>query len=103
MKKTDRTLEEIREILKKHKEEVSWKYRVSEIGIFGSFVRGEQKKRSDIDILVEFDQRNIPGLLKFIEMERYLEKILRKKVDLVRKGGIRPELRKIILKEVIYI
>ena len=103
MKKTDRTLEEIRGILKEHKEEVSWKYRVSEIGIFGSFVRGEQKKRSDIDILVEFDQRNIPGLLKFIEMERYLEKILRKKVDLVRKGGIRPELRKIILKEVIYI
>jgi len=103
MKKTDRTLEEIREILKEHKEEVSWKYRVSEIGILGSFVRGEQKKRSDIDILVEFDQRNIPGLLKFIEMERYLEKILRKKVDLMRKGGIRPELRKIILKEVIYI
>jgi hypothetical protein len=51
---------------------------VSEIGIFRSFVRGEQKKRSDIDILVEFDQRNIPGLLKFIEVERYLEKILRK-------------------------
>jgi predicted nucleotidyltransferase len=36
-------------------------------------------------------------------MERYLEKLLRKKVDLVRKGGIRPELRKIILKEVVYI
>ena len=68
-----------------------------------SFVRGDQKKRSDIDILVEFDRGNIPGLLKFIEMERYLEKLLRKKVDLVRKGGIRPELRKIILKDVVYI
>ena len=103
MRKTAKSIEEIKEILKEHKEEVSRKYKVSEIGIFGSFVRGEQKKRSDIDILVEFDQRNIPGLLKFIEMERYLEKLLRKKVDLVRKGGIRPELRRIILKEVVYI
>jgi predicted nucleotidyltransferase len=103
MKKTERNIEEIKKILKEHKEEVSRKYKVSEIGIFGSFVRGKQKKRSDIDILVEFDQKNIPGLLKFIEMERYLEKLLRKKVDLVRKGGIRPELRKIILKEVVYI
>ena len=103
MKKAVAGVEEVRAILKEHKDEVVRKYRVSEIGIFGSFVRGEQKKRSDIDILVEFNQRNIPGLLKFIEMERYLEKLLRKKVDLVRKGGIRPELRKIILKEVVYI
>jgi len=98
-----KTIDEIKEILEEHKEEVSRKYKVREIGIFGSFVRGEQKKRSDIDILVEFDQRNIPGLLTFIEMERYLEKLLRKKVDLVRKGGIRPELRKGILKQVVYI
>jgi predicted nucleotidyltransferase len=103
MRKTTKSIEEIKEILKEHKEEVKRKYKVSEIGILGSLVRGEQKKRSDIDILVEFDQRDIPGLLKFIEMERYLEKLLRKKVDLVRKGGIRPELRKIILKEVVYI
>lgn len=103
MEKAAITLEEVKRILKEHKAEVSRKYRVREIGIFGSFVRGEQKKRSDVDILVEFDQRNIPGLLKFIEMERYLEKLLRKKVDLVRKGGIRPELKKLILKEVVYI
>jgi predicted nucleotidyltransferase len=98
-----KTLEEIKEILKEHKEEVSRKYKVSEIGIFGSFVRGEQKKRSDLDILVEFDEENIPSLLKLIEMERYLQKLLRKKVDLVMKSGIRPELKDIILKEVVYI
>jgi len=78
-----RTLEEIKEILKEHKEEVSRKYKVSEIGIFGSFVRGEQKKRSDLDILVEFDEENIPSFLNLIEMERYLQRLLRKKVDLV--------------------
>jgi len=103
MKKTTKSIEEVKEILKEHKEEVSRKYKVSEIGIFGSFVRGEQRKKSDIDILVEFDERNIPGLIKFIEMERYLEKLLRKKVDLVRKGGIRRELRDMILREVVYI
>jgi predicted nucleotidyltransferase len=98
-----KTVEEIKEILKEHKEEVSRKYKVSEIGIFGSFVRGEQKKRSDLDILVEFDEENIPSLLKLIEMERYLQRLLRKKVDLVMKSGIRPELKDIILKEVVYI
>jgi len=98
-----KTVEEIKEILKEHKEEVSRTYKVSEIGIFGSFVRGEQKKRSDLDILVEFDEENIPSLLKLIEMERYLQRLLRKKVDLVMKSSIRPELKDIILKEVVYI
>jgi hypothetical protein len=103
MMKTTKSIEEIKRILKEHKEEVSRKYKVSEIGIFGSFVRGEQKKRSDLDILVEFDEENIPSLLKLIEMERYLQRLLRKKVDLVMKSSIRPELKDIILKEVVYI
>jgi len=103
IKRATSTLEEVKKILKEHKAEVSRKYKVNEIGIFGSFVRGEQKKRSDIDILVEFEPRNIPGLLKLIEMEIYLEKLLRKKVDVVIKSGIRPELKKGILKEVVYI
>ena len=102
MKQAVKSIEEIKTILKEHKKDVVLKYRVIEIGIFGSFVRGEQRRHSDVDILVKFNQRNIPGL-KFIEMERYLEKFLRKKVDLIRKGGIRPELRKVILKEVVYI
>jgi uncharacterized protein len=103
MKQAVKSIEEIKAILQEHKKDVVLKYRVREIGIFGSFVRGEQRRKSDVDIIVEFNQGNIPGLLKFIEMERYLEKLLRKKVDLVRKGGIRPELRKVILKEVVYI
>lgn len=103
MKQAVRNIEEAKAILKEHKAEVIRKYQITEIGIFGSFVRSEEKRRSDVDILVEFDQRNIPGLLKLIEMERYLEKLLKKKVDLVRKGGIRPELRKGVLKEVVYI
>lgn len=96
-----KTLEEVKTILVNHKTDVGRKYHVSEIGIFGSFVRGEQKKRSDIDILVDFYE--IPDLFKFIELERYLQKLLRKKVDLVDKQGIKPQLKDIILKEVIYL
>jgi hypothetical protein len=51
-----------------------------------------------VDILVEFEE--VPDLLTFIEIEIYLEKLLKKKVDLVRKGAIRPELKKRILSEV---
>lgn len=101
MKKTEKSLEEIKKILKAHKEEVSQKYKVSEIGVFGSFVRGEQRKRSDIDILVEYEE--IPDLFEFINLERYLQRLLRKKVDLVRKEAIRSELKDRILKEVVYI
>jgi predicted nucleotidyltransferase len=99
--KAVQTVEEVKEILQKHKDEIAQKYKVKEIGIFGSFVRGEHKKRSDVDVLVEYYE--LPGLLEFIDLEIYIEKLLRKKVDLVEKEGIRPELKKRILDEVIYI
>jgi len=94
-----KSLQEIRAILSAHKEKSKKRYKVKEMGIFGSFVRGEQEEGSDIDILVEFEE--VPDLLKFIELERYLEEILRIKVDLVRKSAIRPELKEIILKEMV--
>lgn len=94
-----RSLEEIESILSAHKDRLGKKYKTKEIAIFGSFVRGEQKKASDIDILVEF--YDVPDLLKLIECENYLEKILGIKVDLVRKEAIRKELRDQILREAI--
>lgn len=96
-----KTLDEIKEILTKHKEEVQREYKVSELGLFGSFVRGEQKYRSDIDILVEYSE--LPDLLKLIELENRLQKLLKRKVDLIEKSGIRTELKERILKEVVYI
>ena len=95
------SLKGINEILKAHKEDLYQKYSVVEIGVFGSIVRGEQKKRSDIDILVAFEK--VPDLLKFIELERYLGKLLRKRVDLVEKTALRPRLKEMILREVVYI
>ncbi|MBM4307210.1 MAG: nucleotidyltransferase family protein [Deltaproteobacteria bacterium] len=95
------SLKGINEILKANKEDLYQKYSVIEIGVFGSIVRGEEKKRSDIDILVDFEK--VPDLLKFINLERYLSRLLKKKVDLVSKKAIRPELKNTILGEVVYI
>lgn len=96
-----RSYKNIEEILKQHKKELSEKYKVKEIGIFGSYVRGEQKKRSDIDILVEYEE--VPDLFKFLELERYLEGLLGLKVDLVRKKALREELKDTIMSEVVNI
>ena len=77
------------------------KYHVKKIGIFGSFARGEQKKGSDLDILVEF---KIPvGFFQFIRLENFLSQTLGKKVDLVSKKAIKPAVRKKIFKEVNYV
>lgn len=87
--------------IQKHRLVLTEQYKMKEIGIFGSVVRGDQKGSSDVDILVDFSE--IPDLLKFIELELYLEKVLRRKVDLVDKQGLRPELRDDILNDVVYV
>jgi len=96
-----KTLKEIKEILGSHKKELGEKYKIKEISMFGSYVRNEQKRMSDIDILVDFYE--VPDLLKFIEMERYLEEMLRVKVDLVPKPALRVELKDKILSEAVEI
>lgn len=85
--------------LKQYKRELAEDYMVGEIGVFGSYVRGEEKNRSDVDILVEFEET--PDLFKFLELERYLERLLGLKVDLVRKKALREELKDTILSEVV--
>jgi len=94
-------IEDVKRVLGEHKADISARYKVKEIGIFGSLVRGELKRGSDVDILVDFDEA--PDLFTFIELERYLERQLKKKVDLVDRGGLRPQLRERILNEVLYV
>jgi len=76
-------------------------FQVKKIGVFGSYSRGEQRKTSDVDILVEFYVA--PSLLKFIAMENYLSEILGIKVDLVMKKSLKHYIGKHILDEVIYV
>lgn len=96
-----RSQKKIEEIIKQNKKDLAEKYKVKEIGLFGSYIRGEQGKSSDVDILVEFEE--VPDLFKFIELERHLEGILGLKVDLVRKEALRKELKERILAEVVSI
>ena len=90
-------LMQIKRAIKSNKKFLKQEYGVKEIGIFGSFARGKQKRKSDIDVLVDFDK--VPDLIKFIELERKLQSLLGKKVDLVRKQSIRDELKDSILRE----
>ncbi len=93
--------EEILKILKELKPELKAKFKVKEIGLFGSFVREEPSRTSDIDILVEFAAPI--GLFKFLELEEYLEARLGRKVDLVSKKALKPRIGGYILQEVLMI
>ena len=95
------TIEKLKATLALHKEELRKKYKVKEIGIFGSYVRQEQNKKSDVDVLVTFDETI--DLFSFIELENYLSDILGIKVDLVMKDGIKPRLKERILSEAVYV
>lgn len=70
---------------------------VIKAGIFGSYARGEQKKRSDIDLLVKFKRKK--SLLDDVRLERKLKERLGKKVDLLTYNSINPLLKKQILKD----
>ncbi|MDH7513835.1 MAG: nucleotidyltransferase family protein [Clostridiales bacterium] len=94
-------LKEIKAILEQHKLEIQRKFKVKEIGVFGSYTRGRQKLKSDIDILVEFSEP--VGLFEFMDLEDYLQSLLGVKVDLVSRKALKPHIGERILREVIYI
>jgi hypothetical protein len=94
-------LDEIRIIIRKNREVLAEKYGVAVVGVFGSYVRGKQRKKSDIDLLVDI-LRPI-SLLEIVGAEIYLSEILKVKVDLVPKRDVREELRETILAEAVAI
>lgn len=73
---------------------------VRKIAIFGSTARGDNTKKSDIDVIVELNKSI--GFFAFIKLENHLKKILGKKVDLATKDSLKPAIKKSILKEAIY-
>ncbi len=77
------------------------RYKVESLGVFGSFVRHEQSRDSDLDVLVTF--REPPSLLGFIELENYLSDTLGVKVDLAMKDALKRRIGERILKEVVEI
>ncbi len=95
------SLNKITDSISSHKIELGKKFKVNKIGVFGSYVRGEQKKKSDVDILVEFNEPI--SLFRFIELEDYLTELIGIKVDLVSKKALKPRIGAHIMKEVKYV
>lgn len=81
--------------------EITQRFQVKSLSLFGSYVRCRQRKGSDLDILVEFSEP--PSFFEFLALERYLGELLGVKVDLVMKDALKPTIGKNILAEAVAI
>jgi uncharacterized protein len=79
--------------------EVCRRYGVKELALFGSAVRGEMRRESDIDVMVEFEPGARIGLIKFESLVEELESLAGRRVDLVTKRGLKPWVRPQALKD----
>ena len=89
----------IKSKLRKHLPEISERYAIKSLGLFGSYVHNAQRKNSDLDVLVEFHRA--PTFFQFIDLEDRLTELLGIKVDLVMKSALKPDIGKRILSEVV--
>jgi hypothetical protein len=94
-----RSLAEIRQILRAHMPALAERYRIKSLGVFGSYVRGEARDTSDIDLLVEFSET--PDIFKFMDLEEDLTAFLGLKVDLVTRPALKGNIGERILREVV--
>jgi predicted nucleotidyltransferase len=90
----------ISNILSANKEQLILKYHLKSIGIFGSFTREDFTEDSDIDILIDYEQ---PLGIEFIDLADELERILKRKVDLVSQNGVKPKYLEEIQKDLVYV
>ena len=90
----------VKKILSDQKPILVDRFKVKEVGIFGSYARREQRELSDIDILVEFSE---PVGWEFVDLLEYLEEMLGLKVDLATPNALRPQFKNKILREVAYV
>lgn len=93
--------DEVLENLRADKEALDG-FGVKVIGVFGSVARGEEGPDSDLDILVDYDEKKIPGLFGLVDLKNHLEALLGRSVDLIVRDGIYPDLKENILKDAIY-
>lgn len=98
MEKTNNfSADEISEMLGGLKAEARRRYKAGIRGIFGSYVRGEQREGSDLDVLVEFDEG--ANLLDLVGLAEFLEEELHLNVDVVPESALRKEIKDTILRE----
>jgi predicted nucleotidyltransferase len=96
-----KTLDEIKSIIASRMDVLKSRYKVKEIGVFGSYIRGNPRKKSDIDIIVTF--RKSIDFIEFLRLEEYLSDLLGLQVDLVTKNALKPFIGKQILEETVYL
>lgn len=94
-------LEDIERVLKESKPLLAERFKVRRLGIFGSYLRGEQKVNSDLDLLVEFSEP--VSLFDFIRLEDFIAGILGVKVDLVMRDALKPRIKEKVIKEAQYV
>ncbi len=97
-----KSFEEIKKKIEDRREELKVRFKIKDIGIFGSYVRGDQDETSDVDILVDYSDEHI-SLFDVVEIKYYLEELLGVKVDIVTKEALKPVIGKYILEEVVFI
>lgn len=98
---SSKNLRDIKHQLQVHKQSLKDQFGVTTIGVFGSYVRGEQTEDSDIDILVDLEKPF--GLVRFIQLEKYISELLGIKVDLATRDALKPFIGQEILREVNYV
>jgi len=97
-------LETIKRKIAENKAYLRETYGVTEIGVFGSFARGDNDADSDIDISVELNHEKVAvGLFEFAGMQFYLEDLLGRKVPQPLKTGIKPLIKDRILSQLIIV
>ena len=95
------SLNEIKGVIEQNRPELKRQYHVEKIGVFGSYARGTQKKRSDIDFLVTFDKAI--SLFDHVDLTIYLKELMGCEVDVIPHNNLRPELREYVLKDLIFL
>jgi hypothetical protein len=92
--------EDILKILAEHRSEITSRFNVASLSLFGSVARDKSTSESDVDILVTFAQT--PGIFGYLELKEYLENLLQCSVDLVTRNALKKQFRERILKEALH-
>ncbi len=97
-------VENVKDILEKHKDEIKKRFGVKSIGLFGSCVRGEEDKKSDVDVIAEFEEPNFDD---FMDLVFYLEDLFDRPVDILTPAGLKgiriPKVSEDISRSIVYV
>ena len=95
------TKDKVQHILAESKELIKSRFYVQAIGLFGSYITGQNTPTSDIDILVDFEKGH-KDLFNYMRLKHFLEQMLGREIDLVLRSAVRPQLKANILAQVRY-